>query len=61
VPDPWPTEGLLALEVDAQTGLLASRWCPADRRYLEFYIPGTEPSEQCDDTARGPSRFQFPF
>ena len=61
VPAPWPTDGLIALEVDSQTGLLASRWCPADRRYLEFYIPGTEPSEQCDDTAAGPSRFQFPF
>jgi len=50
IPEPWPLEGLVRLEVDNRTGLLASRWCPEDRRYMEYFIPGTEPTEPCDDT-----------
>ncbi|MEX0935991.1 MAG: PBP1A family penicillin-binding protein [Gemmatimonadota bacterium] len=51
IPDPWPFEDLITLEVDSETGLLASQWCPAERRYMEYYIPGTEPSEPCDDSS----------
>ncbi len=53
-PEPWPMYGLVAREVDSLTGLLASRWCPADRAYIEFFVPGTEPTEPCDDTRTGP-------
>lgn len=49
IPEPWPIlEGLITREVDSKTGLLASRWCPADQVYLELYLPGTEPTEPCD-------------
>jgi len=58
-PEPWPMNGLVSREVDDQTGLLASQWCPSDRRYVEWYIPGTEPSEVCDESTRSrfPSRW----
>ncbi|HSR41487.1 MAG TPA: penicillin-binding transpeptidase domain-containing protein, partial [Longimicrobiales bacterium] len=56
IPDPWPMlPGLVTRQVDSKTGLLASRWCPAERRYQEIYIPGTEPTEVCD--LSGPSIF----
>ncbi|MGW8265254.1 MAG: penicillin-binding protein 1A [Longimicrobiales bacterium] len=49
IPGPWPIlDGLTTREVDAKTGLLASRWCPAEDAYLELYLPGTEPTELCD-------------
>jgi 1A family penicillin-binding protein len=54
-PEPWPMLGLVSRQVDDKTGLLASEWCPAERRYTEWYIPGTEPSEVCDESTR--SRF----
>jgi hypothetical protein len=50
-------EGLNAVLVDRKTGLLASRWCPDEDQYLEYYIPGTEPTELCDRSSR---RFRFP-
>lgn len=53
VPDPWPfPQGLTTREVDKRTGKLWSRWCenPEENRYVEYYIPGTEPTEYCDDT-----------
>jgi penicillin-binding protein 1A len=56
IPDPWPLDGLESREVDDRTGLLASQWCPADRRYFEYFVPGTEPTDPCDDSAgQGPS------
>ena len=59
IPDPWPIlPGLLVREVDNRSGLLASRWCPADSAYTEYFLPGTEPTELCDQTGfrirRGP-------
>jgi membrane peptidoglycan carboxypeptidase len=49
IPEPWPVlQGLVVRQVDNRTGLLASRWCPADSAYTEYYIPGTEPKEFCD-------------
>ncbi len=51
IPEPWPLlPGLISREVDNRTGLLASRWCPADSAYTELYLPGTEPTEFCDQT-----------
>lgn len=51
IPEPWSTEGLISLQVDNRTGLLASEWCPESRRYTEFYLPGTEPTEPCDESS----------
>ena len=51
IPEPWPLlPGLLTRKVDNRTGLLASRWCPADSAYTEYFLPGTEPKEFCDMT-----------
>jgi penicillin-binding protein 1A len=58
IPEPWSTSGLTTREVDSKTGLLASRWCPEDRRYTEYFLPGTEPTESCDES--GPSRLRTP-
>jgi membrane carboxypeptidase/penicillin-binding protein len=54
IPEAWPIlPGLIVRQVDNRTGLLASRWCPADSAYTEYYIPGTEPKEFCDMTGIG--------
>jgi len=58
IPAPWgPSPGLNTVLVDRRTGNLASRWCPEEDQYIEYYIPGTEPTEQCDRSNR---RFQIP-
>ncbi|MGE0159461.1 MAG: penicillin-binding protein 1A [Gemmatimonadales bacterium] len=58
IPEPWtPNPGLRPLLVDRLTGQLASPWCPAEDQYMEYYIPGTEPTEPCDRTER---RFRIP-
>ena len=49
----WPLlPGLNAVLVDRRTGKLASRWCAEEDRYLEYYLPGTEPTELCDRSSR---------
>jgi penicillin-binding protein 1A len=59
VPAPWPIpDGLTTRLVDRRTGKLASRWCDEEDRYVEYYIPGTEPTEYCD-RSRG-RRFRIP-
>jgi len=55
IPDAWPLDGLVSLQVDDRTGLLASQWCPASRRYTEHFVPGTEPTELCDASNEGPA------
>ncbi len=58
IPDEWEMmPGLNAVLVDRKTGQLASRWCPEEDQYIEYYIPGTEPTELCDRSSR---RFRFP-
>ncbi|MDA0329121.1 MAG: PBP1A family penicillin-binding protein [Gemmatimonadetes bacterium] len=58
IPNEWPMlPGLNAVLVDRKTGQLASRWCPQEDQYVEYYIPGTEPTELCDRSSR---RFRFP-
>lgn len=53
IPEPWPVPaGLIRRRVDRKTGLLASRWCPAEEAYEELYLPGTEPTVPCDLQAR---------
>jgi penicillin-binding protein 1A len=47
VPAPWTwPEGIVAVNVDRETGRLANEWCP-DNIATEFFIAGTEPSEAC--------------
>ncbi|MFQ5536036.1 MAG: penicillin-binding protein 1A [Gemmatimonadota bacterium] len=59
VPAPWPLlPGLKAVLVDRKTGKLASRWCDPKDQYVEYYIPGTEPTEYCDRS--GSRRFRIP-
>ncbi len=52
VPAGWPDPaGLKAVLVDRRTGLLASRSCPAEDQYMEYFVPGTEPTTFCDVAA----------
>ncbi len=49
IPEPWPIPpDIVTRRVDSKTGLLASRWCPEDQAYTEYFLPGTEPTEFCD-------------
>jgi penicillin-binding protein 1A len=58
IPEEWPIpDGLHTVLVDRLTGKIASRWCPEEDRYLEYYIPGTEPTQLCDRSNR---RFRIP-
>jgi penicillin-binding protein 1A len=44
-PGTWqPPAGLVAAELDRDTGLLATADTPDDRRYVEYFVPGTEPA-----------------
>lgn len=74
IPGPWPMPvELTTREVDGRSGKLWSPWCsdavdpatvdedgprPVMRRYTEYYIPGTEPTEMCDDSRR--NMFRIP-
>ena len=43
-PAAWvPPVGMVTAELDRTTGLLADTLTPAERRYTEYFIPGTEP------------------
>ena len=43
-PAAWvPPVGLVTAELDRATGLLADAGTPAERRYTEYFVPGTEP------------------
>src|SRR5690606_29683157 len=58
MPGEWAMpDGLNAVLVDRETGLLASQWCAESDQYLEYFIPGTEPTEFCDRSNR---RFRIP-
>jgi penicillin-binding protein 1A len=53
IPGQWPmSEGLTTRQVDAKSGKLWSEYCQGEE-YTEYYIPGTEPTEVCDDSGRG--------
>lgn len=55
IPRMWPVPvGLTTRQIDKRTGTLWSEWCrnPEENRITELYIPGTEPTEYCDDTRR---------
>jgi penicillin-binding protein 1A len=38
-----PPQGLIAAQLDRVTGLLADSTTPPDRRYMEYFLAGTEP------------------
>ena len=43
-PGAWaPPEGLVTAELDRDTGQLATTDTPPERRYTEYFLPGTEP------------------
>jgi penicillin-binding protein 1A len=47
VPQPWSwPAGIVAVNVDRESGRLANEWCPDDVA-TEYFIAGTEPSEAC--------------
>jgi penicillin-binding protein 1A len=59
LPEPWPMlPGLITRDIDTASGLLWSRWCDEENRAAEIFIPGTEPTEVCDDSRR--RRFRIP-
>ncbi len=46
--------GLVAVPVDRLTGYRAGPLCPADRVYIDYFVAGTEPTQECDGTLMGP-------
>ncbi|MDZ7631371.1 MAG: PBP1A family penicillin-binding protein [Gemmatimonadaceae bacterium] len=46
--------GLIAVPVDRLTGFRAGSLCPADRIYIDYFVQGTEPMQECDGTLMGP-------
>jgi penicillin-binding protein 1A len=42
-----PPPGMVPRVIDAETGMLAGDWCPITQR--EWFKPGTEPTEVCDE------------
>jgi penicillin-binding protein 1A len=40
-------EDLVARQIDKDTGELATPWCPRESTMYEWFIPGTEPIENC--------------
>lgn len=48
-----PPAGIVSEEIDPDTGLLATRYCPSDR--MEFFIAGTQPREACSAHWEGES------
>jgi len=42
-----PPAGMVPRLIDAETGMLAGDWCPLTQR--EWFKPGTEPTEICDE------------
>lgn len=48
-PPDWPRpEDILVRDVDWTTGLLRSPFCPDSLIVTEYFIPGTEPTRECD-------------
>jgi penicillin-binding protein 1A len=47
-PRDWPRpEGLTFDTIDRKTGYRFTPFCPAEDRYVESFIPGTEPKDHC--------------
>jgi penicillin-binding protein 1A len=49
VPSDWPRpEDIISRDIDWTTGLLRNPFCPDSDVTTEFFIPGTEPTRECD-------------
>ena len=47
-PPGWmPPDGLVAVPVDRESGMLATDDCPLEQVRLEYFLPGTEPAQYC--------------
>lgn len=47
-PGSWPRPaGLIAREIDNTTGYRFTPFCPSQARSIEWFLPGTEPTEYC--------------
>jgi penicillin-binding protein 1A len=44
--------GVVAMELDRTTGRPADATTPAERRYTEYFLPGTEPGARLVDPLR---------
>jgi penicillin-binding protein 1A len=55
-PVPWdaPPPGLIYAELDRDTGALADALTPPERRYVEYFLDGTEPAALKNDPWRMP-------
>lgn len=42
-----PPPGIVDLDICAETGLLATRWCPQESIYNEVFVQGTQPWQPC--------------
>jgi 1A family penicillin-binding protein len=50
--DGWEApDGIVAEEIDPETGLLAGNWCPTTR--IEYFRDGTQPTEYCEGHGDG--------
>ena len=50
--DGWEApDGIVAEEIDPETGLLAGEWCPTTR--IEYFREGTQPTEYCEGHEHG--------
>jgi len=48
-PQDWAEPpGIISRTIDGSTNMLATPYCPANVVYAEFYIPGTEPLQECN-------------
>jgi len=58
-PPDWPRPAsVITREVDLTTGLLPTPYCPRDQIRTEFFVPGTEPTRECDlHLGYGPPNF----
>ncbi len=54
-PPDWPRPpGITTRYVDNVTGLLHGPQCPVEDAYVEYYLPGTEPTRECPRRAPTP-------
>ncbi len=48
-PPDWPRpSGIITRDIDVTTGMLQTPYCPRELIGVEFFIPGTEPTRECD-------------
>jgi hypothetical protein len=49
-----PPDGLIYAELDRETGLPANLATAPDKRYVEYFLPGTEPASLRDNPWKVP-------